>query len=230
MNTVLQISFTSRAHNLTNNNHLASHLIRLFLTFSIVFPAIASGKETVKTNEQLIARGIIDPFWQSITPHIDQQSRLQIFPFDQSEMSLWVSKMLTDSCVHRNYFVYSSADSIVQADCQIRISDATSQISYRSAGRKWLVGSRRFNRKVTVRYHLQILDKNAQILVSRRIENSFNDHLSGINTNELENPELSFTSGTKTSNSFIKRWIEPALITAATSFVIYTFYTLRSNN
>ncbi len=230
MNTVLQISFKSRTISLINNSSLATHLLQMLLAFTLVFPAIASGQETTETNEQLVARCIIEPFWQSITPHIDHHSRLQIIPVDPSEMNQWTSKMLTDSCVHRNYFVYSSADSSVQADYQIRISDATSQISYRSSGRKWLVGSRRFKRTVTVRYHLQILDKNAQLLVSRRIENSLSDHLSGIDTDEIENPELSFTTGTKTGNSFIKRWIEPAIITAATSFVIYTFYTLRSNN
>ena len=148
---------------------------------------------------------------------------------DEAPMSQWLSRILTDSCVAKNYFVYSYPEVGDNGWLQLHLNDAASRIHYESDGRKWLLFSRPLRRTVTASAHIR-LSRRGHVIASRIEEGTHQDGLLQSWIDKVENPELSFTRGTKKQNPYIKRWVEPVILSAATATVIYLFYTLRSSN
>lgn len=135
---------------------------------------------------------------------------------------------LTDSCLAQKYLVYSSPDSGISYGYALEISGARVQIQYHSAGRHWLFFKKGVRRTFAGDFHLQAMRPDQQIIYSRRVTVSYQDTIPAGLLEEVENPDLPFTQGTKSDSSVIKRWLEPVLITATTITLIYLFYSLRS--
>ena len=183
-----------------------------------------------KTNLQMMLEIIAPPLFTSVKQSIPGGSSIVISTASADECSRWIAKILTDSCVQANYLVYSSADSAENPVYRITLTDAACSVVYYPQKRKWLVGKANYLREIEVTVHLQIANPASQILVSKQVNEKFRDKIASDAIADIEDPNISITMGTKTSKGGFKRWVEPLFLSAVTIAVIFSFYSLRSNN
>lgn len=185
------------------------------------------------SNQELLAQLFISPVLKVLGDSLAPAPapRLVIAPAAPSgdSLNVWLQQILTDSCLSRNYLVYSTPDSTDGRAWIIKIETARARIRYAPGGRKWLFfGGGRVRRSVESYFHLTITGGQHQVLYSRPISGSYQDVIAAGAVAEVEKGPFRFTQGTKSGSKFIKRWLEPVLITAATTAVFYMFYSLRS--
>ncbi len=179
-------------------------------------------------NEDVIADLLVKSTLEKLKTNLPEAEAITIYAASGNQFESWFQQILTDSCLQHNYLVYSypkkdSADAIL-----LEISGTAVEINYKSTGRKWLFGSKGFQRIIASKSHLQFRNKENQVLFSQEISGEYQDVIPGNFLKSAENEALPFTKGTKSADPFIKRWLEPVIITASTMTVGYLFYTLRS--
>ncbi len=205
-------------------HNIKHHLLLIILICCLtkVYP-----QSTVTTNQEVISRTFISKIINVLTDSLRIKEPLTI-KAGTEPLSNWMAQILTDSCLSKNYLVYSSADSGIANKYSVLISDASVKIEYRSGGKKWLFFNKRVHRSFQGSYHLQISNPDGRIVLSRINSVHYQDIIPSGAEKEVENQGLAFTKGTKSVSSFIKRWLEPVLVTATTASVVFLFYTLRS--
>ena len=197
--------------------------------FSVLSLAAGYAQTDVPRNQDVLSQLLIPSTIAILTDSLQIDSGVVINSERNAVFENWIVQILTDSCLSKNFLVYSDADSSKMKH-KIMVSSPFSEIAYRSAGRKWLFFKKGLHRDVQGGYRLQVENPGGRLIYSGNITGQYSDvMLSGAQKN-VENPDLGFTKGTKSSSSFIKRWLEPVIITAATATVVYLFYTLRSES
>lgn len=194
----------------------------------------AAARAQPPSNQELLAQLFITPVLNVLSDSlkVDHATRLVIVPPTPSgdSLNVWLQQILSDSCLGRNYLVYSTPDSAVGRQQIVAIETPRARIRYVPGGRKWVFfGSSRQRRSIESHFHLTITDGQHRVLYSRPILGSYQDVLAGGAVAVVEKDPFRFTKGTKSGSKFIKRWLEPVLITAATTTVFYMFYSLRSD-
>lgn len=207
--------------------HNRNYVIALVL---IIFPTIIlSQHSTPPTNQEVISRIFVTPFLEILSDSLNIDDTISIESAQKELFANWTAQILTDSCLRRKILVYSPPDSGKgSAGYSIVVSDPRVQITYQSAGRRWLLFRKGLNRWIEGGYHLQITDREQRVLLSRYITGFEQDIVPNNAIDTIENDALPFSKGTKLESTFIKRWLEPVIITATTMTVVYLFYSLRS--
>jgi hypothetical protein len=182
----------------------------------------------VLSNKKIISDIFVNPVVQVLSDSLNFSGSVTIRSAQPELLSSWAAQNLTDSCLEKNFLVYSPPDSINTADYSIVISNPQVEITYRSAGRRWLFFKKGIERSVQGEYHLLITNKEHRVLLSRQITGFEKDVINEDVIKQIEDENLPFTKGTKIGQTFIKCWLEPIIITATTMTVVYLFYTLRS--
>ncbi len=181
-------------------------------------------------NETVIAGLLVPSMLEMIRQAVPPEQSVTVQPLMPDAFSQWLSQILLDSCLQRNYFVYSAADSAVPGAFVIKVGEGQTRITYESAGKKLLFFNKGVRRQVNAHSRLILENTRGRVLFSEIITGEYRDVIAGSQREKVENPQYPFTMGTKKTSPFINRWLEPVLITAATSTVIYLFYSLRSEN
>ncbi|NIU01645.1 MAG: hypothetical protein GWN01_12240 [Nitrosopumilaceae archaeon] len=187
-----------------------------------------SSQANITSNQQILSRLLVTPVLNIFADTLELSNSMKIQGNNDGLLNLWLIQNLTDSCLSKNYLVYSSPDSGFVPNYAIRITNPRVEINYRSAGGKLLVFQKGVKRKIKGSYHLQIQKRGGQVLFSREISGQYQDTIPNNMIDQVENEKLPFTIGTEYESPFVNRWLEPVLVTATTMTVIYLFYTLRS--
>lgn len=204
----------------------------LFWLFGLLLIGSAAARAQSPSNQELLARLFITPVLNVLSDSLTPASRLVIAPPAPAgdSLNVWLQQILTDSCLSRNYLVYSTPDSTDGGARMIAMETPRARIRYMPGGRKWLLWGRgRKKRLVESHFHLTITDGQHQVLYSKPISGNYQDVIPASAVAAVEKDPFRFTKGTKSGSKFIKRWLEPVLITAATTTVFYMFYSLRSD-
>ena len=191
--------------------------------------AVAQAQTNDLKNQEVLSRLLIPSTIAILADSLQINSGISIKSERDAVFESWIAQILTDSCLSQNYLVYSDADSSKMTH-KILVSSPFSEIQYRSAGRKWLFFKKGLHREVQGGYRLQVENPDGRLIFSGNIAGEYRDVISSGAQKIVENPDLGFTKGTKSGSSFIKRWMEPVIITVATATVVYLFYTLRSES
>lgn len=197
----------------------------IFILFSISL----YGQKTPVTNEKILSNLLVSPVLTHLSDSLNKTDNLLFNSNLKTSFSTWIQQILSDSCLQRNYLVYSMPKSDSLSLTRVIISNPTSQIIYRDAGRKWLFFNKGIYRNIQADFHLQVIDKNNRLLLSKTIAGQYEDKIKHKDIQQIENPENLFSKGTKSGSKFIKRWLDPLVISAATMTMVYLFYTARSN-
>ena len=201
----------------------------LYLFVSFLFPANAfSQKSQTPPNQEIIAGIFTYPVLQILSDSLKVKEAIAIKSDKPETFPSWVAQILSDSCLSKNFLVYSPPDSGGTTNYMVTVSNPWVEITYQSAGRRWLLFKKGLKRTIEGGYHLQITDSEQRLLFSRQISGIAQDVIAEKMIEQVENNNLPFTKGTKLKSAFITRWLEPIVITAATMTVVYLFYSLRS--
>lgn len=201
----------------------------LYLLISILYSVNAFAREPQPpSNQEIISQIFTPPVLRILTDSLKIKESIAIKSSEPEAFASWVAQILTDSCLSKNFLVYSPPDSGVISVYTITVSNPWVEITYQSAGRRWLLFKKGFRRTIEGGYHLQITDGEQRVLLGRQISGMVQDVIPEKMIERVESNNLPFSKGTKLKPAFITRWLEPIVITAATMTVVYLFYTIRS--
>ncbi len=210
---------------------MSTQLLKRFVILMILIQPVCGFLQTqTRGNETIIANLLVAQALESITEIIRPGQRIQIKASENTDANRWLTQILTDSCLERNYLVYSSPDSAAKTDYVIEIADVKTKISYHPTGQKLLILKKGYRRSLTAEFRQIIRDKNSRIWMDKQFKEEYSDVIPASVISDVENKEKRFTTGTKKQSTFINRWLEPVIITTATATVVFLFYSLRSDN
>ncbi len=98
------------------------------------------------------------------------------------------------------------------------------QVTYDALGR------RRLNRNVRLAVHYVLSDVDGRILLDERCSEAADDVIDRAERERLEDQVYSETRGDPPRAGWVRRYVEPAVLTAATALGVYLFFTLRSQS
>ncbi len=122
--------------------------------------------------------------------------------------------------------VYAAANSPPTAVTlpRLEFSIAEAGVRYTASGR------RRLNRDVTLVMYYTLTGPDGRILLDDHCSRTAGDSIRRSDVVRLEDPAFAETQGDAPRARWIRRYVEPALLTAATALGVYLFFTLRSQS
>ncbi len=202
------------------------NVAKYFLTLMFVsaLGAQPSGSSPI-SNAELAKRFFVgEPLKQLQTVYADT-AELILTVKPQSSFGKWIWRKFVDAAVLKNMKMVR--DSRIRSFA-VEIDSPSVSITYTAAGHKLLLLGNKFRRKFEGSFHLRITEPSGRIVVSQPFRVMFADTLNENELKTVENSQLGFTRGSKISAQKVRRWIEPALLTASTLAVFVLFYSLRS--
>jgi len=103
-----------------------------------------------------------------------------------------------------------------------------SKIYYRPIGRNLLLRENRFERSFDTLLSFYIKNKDESIEHSHSRNIVVKDTISANDLNQIENGMFQFSRGVKTESGWVRKVLEPVVITATTIVIVYLFFSLRS--
>ena len=189
-----------------------------------------AGHCQTKSNLQLLNELVVKPVVNALDSLPEAPPEVVISLKEKSEFADWAVKKLQEAILKKRIRVF---DTLTASDTDWVIIDLEKMkinLSYRVKKRKWLVRPSRYMREIEGILSFSIRRHNGAVLYSGEREIHFQDVISATDLKTVENEMYPFSQGTKRESKFVKRFLEPVVITGATASVIYLFYTLRSGS
>lgn len=202
--------------------------IRLAMACCLLFLALPVQAQKPAGNAEQVAGQMLPPVLDILARHATSPGPLVVDGRGSDGLSVWLAHIFSDSCLARDYFVYSTPDS-APAALRVTLSGATAAIRYEPAGRSWRLTINRWRRIVETRLQVH-LERDGRVLVSRELSETRSDVVPAEALPAIESPRYPFLTGTKRGSSIFKRWLEPAAVMATTGAVVFLFYRLRSDS
>ena len=97
------------------------------------------------------------------------------------------------------------------------------RVDYQRQGRK------RIQRDITLALRYSFTNNNGQLLSEERCTDSFTDVLDRNEVAAVESDAYPETKGDPPETGWVRRFLEPTVLTAATALTVYLFFSLRSD-
>lgn len=133
----------------------------------------------------------------------------------------WVIEKQFVACLKDFGIKHIYSDAQVEEAAQLNLKPIEQKINYQKISKKEL------ERQIDFQLYVQFIDAKRRILKDEMISTTFKDSISSKDLKSIENPQLSFTIGQK-HRSLIKKIYEPLIVIVATGWIIYLFYSYRS--
>jgi hypothetical protein len=138
----------------------------------------------------------------------------------------YLRSALVETWKSAGYEVYDVGDTPPQAATLPRLafSIEDAHVTYGVSGR------RRLSRDVTLALQYSLMDVDGRIILDERCSRSADDIIDRATRARLENQVYAETVGAEPRAGWIRRYVEPAVLAAATALGVYLFFTLRSQS
>ncbi len=201
---------------------------RIALIVWIILPAPLFS-QSPPSNETILREKLLAPVLEEVVLRVPARGKVAFQTKIKAGLAEWLVRNLSDSCLSRNYLVYSPPPQDSGKVYRVELSDVNIKLIYRARGGRLGIWGGGWERRINMSLHLAITKPDGQMLVSRNVAGTWQDRIQSKDISQIENPNLPFTVGTKSDSRFIKRWLEPVLVTGATATVVYLFFSLRSD-
>ncbi len=202
----------------------------IFLGLMGVGTALSRNGEEPQTNKEVLT-AILNQQFEAVLDSISRQKmKVVIQNSETNALSSWWAGNLKEQLLKNGISVYDSLPTGSGMSGVLRIKRLKSDIRYSVADRNLVLHATRYKRMITVYLAYELLSGGNQLIFSRDREMKFEDVVKNSDLEKIEDQFYPFTSGTKIESVWVKRLVEPALITMTTIGVVYMFFTLRSGS
>jgi hypothetical protein len=208
--------------NLFCNKYFISILVFL------VFLKYDKSRSEVKDNLEIINNQLIGEVSAAIDSIQLNPTYIQIILNQNDNMGEWWKANIRKFLIERNFLVNENDFELNDDNFYIVLERAQLDIKYFPSKRNIFLKTSDYQRNISGSFSFFIKDQVGIVLFSRSKEFTEIDEIKASSINDIENSFFLFTYGTKMESKFIKRLVEPILVTAATVGVVYLFYSLRS--
>lgn len=182
------------------------------------------------TNEEVLTKLLVYPILGVIDSLELGDVPIKIDLHEPTSLGNWVVKDLHRELLKRKIQVFDTIAMASDRMLFIEIERVQSDIMYQSKKRDLLYRTSKFERNINSFESFTILNELGKVLASGSNKLNFRDTLNRSDLKNIENSFHPFTMGTKLESKFIKRFLEPTLVTFSTLGVVYLFFSLRSGS
>lgn len=145
---------------------------------------------------------------------------------DAPDQMPYLRSALIESWKSAGREIYRADHSAAQASTLPRLafSIAEAGVEYVAAGR------RRLDRDVTLVLQYTLTGADGRIMVDEHCTRTASDAIRRADVARLEDPAFAETQGEPPRAGWVRRYVEPAVLAAATAVGVYLFFTLRSQS
>lgn len=203
------------------------YLLNVF--YFIHFPMYA-GDAQVKTNQEILHDIIV----QKIIGDMDHLSispkRIQIELRAVNDAGKWVAAQLRNAFLKKNIIIFQNATNSIDTTFTIVLNKIETQIKYEGKNKGVFLNYKSYEReiKANIDFYYTNVDKSISHSFTGELMNV--DIIAGTDIESVENSILPFTLGVREEQKFLKRILEPAIVTVVTIGVVYLFFSLRSGS
>ena len=190
---------------------------------------IVYGQDSPKRNELLLEELFIQPLVSAVDSNFVNIPSVQIILKEQNDINHWLRNRISKYVIKRGIILYDSLKHDTVGCAKIIIEIVESHINYRGIKKDFLLRNTKYEREIVGLFTFYIKDKEEIVLHSDELNIRFMDIISGSHIEKIENSLYQFTKGKKIESKFLKRFLEPMLITVTTITVVYLFYSQRSS-
>jgi hypothetical protein len=190
------------------------------------FSCLNSEQLQSKTNQDIIKDLVLSKIFEGIEVFPAQIKTLHLSLMDDNEVGRWISEQLRSEILHRNMILIDSEEEISQIS--IILENIETQITYRGKNKSIFFKYKNYEREIIVLLSFYLEDDNNKIVFNFSDEMRNVDIIPRSNVERIENSLLPFTIGRKKESKFMKKLLEPMIVSVATLGVIYLFFSLRS--
>lgn len=155
-----------------------------------------------------------------------QAKSLLLVSIDDNQVGEWVSEQLRSEILSRNIILIDTENRTSQN--AIILENIETQITYRGKNKSIFFKYKNYEREIIIFLSFYLKDENDKIVFNFSDEMRNVDIIPRSNMESIENKLLPFTIGQKTESKFMKRLLEPMIVSVATLAVVYLFFSLRS--
>ncbi len=180
----------------------------------------------IKTNQEVIKELVINEIFNSIEKLSDKPDSIQIILRGQRDTERWIVEKLRTEVLERGITLLENNQ---DSSFQIIIEKIETQITYRGKNRSILLNYSNYEREIRAIISFFLKNEHNTVLFNFSGELKNIDLITRNSIEKVENRLLPFTVGSKAESKFIKRFLEPIIVTAVTISVVYLFFSLRSS-
>ncbi len=180
----------------------------------------------IKMNQEVIKELVINEIFNSIEKLSDKPDSIQIILRGQRDTERWIVEKLRTEVLERGITLLENNQ---DSSFQIIIEKIETQITYRGKNRSILLNYSNYEREIRAIISFFLKNEHNTVLFNFSGELKNIDLITRNSIEKVENRLLPFTVGSKAESKFIKRFLEPIIVTAVTISVVYLFFSLRSS-
>ncbi len=208
----------------------AKKKITLLIAFVLLMFCTQLGIAEIQTNEKILENLLTMPILTAVDSLIADGATIHIKLTEKNTIGKWLSEKLREKLLHKNYRLTDSLTNNLMSGFVVVVESVKSDIKYGTANRNIFFKTSEYNRQFSAQLSFYLKKKNQSIIYSSNKNYKFKDILKQNELKQVENKVFPFTIGTKMESKFIKRLMEPMLVTVATVGVVYLFYSLRGSS
>jgi len=202
------------------------NLIFIVLLLISVFLYSNNCYSQIKTNQEIIKELVINEIFNSIEKLSDKPDSIQIILRGQSDIEKWVVEKLRTEVLEQDITLLENNQ---DSSFQIIIEKIETQITYRGKNRSIFLYYSNYEREIRALISFFLKNERNTVLFNFSEELKRIDLINRNSIEKVENRLLPFTVGSKAESRFIKRFLEPIIVTAVTISAVYLFFSLRSS-
>jgi hypothetical protein len=201
------------------------YFIRILIV--LIFFVYEKSSCEVKDNLEIITNHLIDEVSAAIDSIQLNPTYIKIILNQKDDIGEWWKENIRKFLIGRNFLIDENDLESNHDKFYIVLERAQSEIKYFPNKRNFILKTSGYQRSISGSFSFYIKNQEGIVLFSQVKEFTEMDEIKASSIND-ENSFFLFTYGTKMESKFIKRLVEPILVTAATAGVVYLFYSLRS--
>ncbi len=190
------------------------------------FSYLNSAQLQLITNQDIIKDLVLSKIFESMEVFPVQAKSLLLVSIDDNQVGEWVSEQLRSEILSRNIILIDTENRTSQN--AIILENIETQITYRGKNKSIFFKYKNYEREIIIFLSFYLKDENDKIVFNFSDEMRNVDIIPRSNMESIENKLLPFTIGQKTESKFMKRLLEPMIVSVATLGVVYLFFSLRS--
>lgn len=190
------------------------------------FSYLNSAQIQLKTNQDIIKDLVLSKIFESMEVFPAQTKSLLLVSKDDNQVGEWISEQLRSEILSRKIILIDTENRTSQN--AIIIENIETQLTYRGKNKSIFFKYKNYEREIIVFLSFYLKDENEEILFNFSDEMRNVDIVPRTEMENIENKLLPFTMGQKVESKFMKRLLEPIIVSVATLGVVYLFFSLRS--
>lgn len=153
-------------------------------------------------------------------------SQIDTFALSAPERMPFLRSALIDNWNANGRAIYSAGDSSQRASTLpiLSLSIVDAGVVYSALGR------RRLNREVSLALQYTLAGPDGRIILDESCIETAVDSIRRSDRGRLEDPAFAETRGEPPRAGWVRRYVEPAILVAASALGVYLFFTLRSQS